>query len=519
MRVHTSAYDAAKRYAAPVALILLCQLATLSYLQAALSISSSRHFWLDEVLAVWAARLPSFAAVTAAIWKGAEFSPPTYDLFLHYLFEFFGSGPLVARLPSILAVLLSAITMAIVVWRRLGPFSAAITFGVILNSCLFEFAIQARPYALVIALLSVAVLIWSTCKPGDGTRWRAASIAFLLFACVSLHFYAILAFAIFALMEGLWSIAHRRFRPAIWLALAGAPVASLVWLPLMLHLAAYNSGDTAGQSFYGAPTLDHFADDVVALFLGLKAFALFVIAAIILIAAANVAAYIRQKAPCRSPAVINPNEADIAIIGFSLLAVLPLGFALALLATHVFSPRYALPSTIGAVLLFVLALRRVPYDRVISLALLAVLFVLPLLSSPPKDVSALALDLVRRAPSGPIVVSDGLVFVELMESADLTMRSRFVHLRRPLGVSDGDGTVERQIERLHASFRPDLPIEDFSSFTEEHPSFTVLGRPGTSTDALSSWLIAKGWVAGVQGLRQDLALLDVKAPSGAQPSR
>jgi hypothetical protein len=67
-----------------------------AYFQAALSMANSNHFWVDEVLAVRVARLPTSTDVTAAIWKGAEFWPPSYDLFLHFLFEAFGSGRLVA---------------------------------------------------------------------------------------------------------------------------------------------------------------------------------------------------------------------------------------------------------------------------------------------------------------------------------------------------------------------------------------------------------------------------------------
>ena len=131
------------KYAAPIALILLCELVAATFLLTTIAKSASDHFWIDEVLAIWTARLHSPSEIISAIWNGAEFSPPTYDLFLHFLFKTFGSDRLIARLPSIIAVLRSAINLGVIVWRRLGAVLGALTFGLVLNSFLFEFAIQA----------------------------------------------------------------------------------------------------------------------------------------------------------------------------------------------------------------------------------------------------------------------------------------------------------------------------------------------------------------------------------------
>ena len=142
-------------------MILLCELVAATFLLTTIAKSTSDHFWIDEVLAIWTARLHSPAEIISAIWKGAEFSPPTYDLFLHVLFNTFGSDRLVTRLPSIIAVLVSATDPGVIVWRRLGAVSGALTFGLVLNSFLFDFAIQARPYAMLMAATSLALLVWS----------------------------------------------------------------------------------------------------------------------------------------------------------------------------------------------------------------------------------------------------------------------------------------------------------------------------------------------------------------------
>src|SRR5579884_2596790 len=64
-----------------VLLVLFC----LCFLAGALRAAARNHLWMDEVLAVWAARLPSTHLVWSAVFHGSETSPPTYDLILHGL--------------------------------------------------------------------------------------------------------------------------------------------------------------------------------------------------------------------------------------------------------------------------------------------------------------------------------------------------------------------------------------------------------------------------------------------------
>jgi len=500
------------KYAAPVALILLCELVAATFLIATISKSASDHLWIDEVLAVWTARLHSPSDIISAIWNGAEFSPPSYDLFLHFLFKTFGSDRLVARLPSIVAVLVSATTLGVIVWRRLGAVSAAMTFGLVLNSFLFEFAIQARPYATLMAITSLALHVWSSRKPEGGSWWQAAALAFLLFASVSLHFYAVVSIAIFGLMELLWSLAQRRIRLPIWVGLVGGACASLVWLPLMFHLSGYNSNDTTASDFYGAPTASHLVRDVFVLFTGAEVFLLFILATVLVVSAAYVASLVlRGPQPLPAPPKqVDSNEVQIAIMGFALLMAWPVGFAFASCVTHVFLGRYALSASIGAILLFVMALRKVPYQSSVGVILLAVLCILPLFRASPKDWSAPALDLLHHSQTaGPIVVSDGDLFLELTESSEPALRSRLVYLRSPDGLGGGDSSGEHQVERLFRSFRSDLPVQDVDAFIAQHPTFVDVGRPGRPTDDLSAWFMAKGWISGVIGMKSGVALFDV----------
>ena len=494
--------------AAPLALALV---AALTYALTAAAISQTRSLWLDEVLAVWAARLPTYSDVVTAIWNGAEFSPPTYDLLLHTLFQGAGSDPLTAHLPSIVAVLLTAALIGVIVARRLGPLFGALAFALLLNSALFEFAIQARAYATITTLLAGALLLWIDAGERLSPA-RAIGIALCLFASFSLHYYAVVSFAVFALMEGLWTLACRKLRIGLWLALAGGALPCAVWLPLIRHHASLNSGDVNAPEFYGAPTASKLIEHVQALFLGTTDNWLLVLAAILIVTGAFVYARVSGGGDAADVGA-SAGQRDLAIAGGGLLAALPIAFVLALTVTHAFSARYALAATIGVVILLTLAIHRTPYRNVVAYTLLALLCIMPLARSLPPDFARSSKQLLAKHPTtGPLIVGDADLFIELLESADAAMRARIVYLRRPAGVSDGNTASENQILRLKASYKPDLPIVPFDGFTRENREFTLLARPGWRNDALSDYFIAKGWIAGVYSIAPRLTLLKVRSP-------
>lgn len=206
-------------------------------------------------------------------------------------------------------------------------------------------------------------------------------------------------------------------------------------------------------------------------------------------------------------------ETDLVIAGAGLLAALPIAFLLALTVTHAFSARYALAASLGVALLATVAIHRAPYRTVVGYALLAVLCVLPLTRGLPPDFARAAKQILARHPTtGPIVVGDADLFIELLEAADPDTRARIVHLTRPAGVADANTASENQIMRLKASYKPDLPIVDFDAFTKDHRDFAMLARPGWRNDALADYFVANGWVAGALAMGQRLSLLQMRAP-------
>ena len=273
------------------------------------------------------------------------------------------------------------------VWRRVGPYPALVAAAVMLNSKLFDYAIQARPYGLIMAAAMSALFLWdSTPAP----RWnveRLVLLALLLFACLSLHFYAFLIVGTLCLGETLRSVKTRRLRLGVWVAIAAAlGAAAIAWSPLVLHLAAFNKTDTQAAEFYGRPSFARLIEILLEVLLGSSSNILLILVAV---AISALVAFLR-------PVGIDPTAADdpayvdkdghlpLTGIALSLLAILPAGFLIAVLFTGVFSARYALAAIPGLAILIGPWLARPPFAASASAAFMTVAC-LTLLSRGPSD--------------------------------------------------------------------------------------------------------------------------------------
>ena len=133
---------------------------SLCFLAMAFRHAAGKQLWMDEVLAVWTIRLPTAGMIWSAIYHGAEFSPPTYHLLLHSLSRIAGSSYLVLRVPSILWPCSLPRSAFFLLRRHVQLAAAAFAVPFIVLGDLYVFAIQVRPYALVVVCFALAILLW-----------------------------------------------------------------------------------------------------------------------------------------------------------------------------------------------------------------------------------------------------------------------------------------------------------------------------------------------------------------------
>ncbi|HZR61090.1 MAG TPA: hypothetical protein VFA80_09100 [Xanthobacteraceae bacterium] len=476
----------------------LFTLLSAAYLYAATARSIADHFWMDEVLAVVAARQPGLSGVWHAIWSGTDFSPPTYHYLLHGLVQIFGAGGrLIWRLPSIAAVYGAALcTYLLLVRCQLTRFAALLGFGIVLAFGLFDYAIQVRQYALLSFCLAAALLLWSTMDEARGRPLRAAGLWLVLAASLALHFYGVIDVAVIGFAELVYLFSRRSVRKAVWLALAALMPIEAALYPLAAHLAKFNGADNAAPAFYGQPTVGRLAGAVFEVIGGGEQGSLMLLAAALIIGLALLLKAAGPPTAAKHPMRASQGAAltDIQIVIVSLCALPFITFAFSLFVTKAFSARYMsaaalLPAVAGAYLL-----DKLPARRVVALALIPVIAgtLMNRLSVRPPDLIGDALTAVQRAkPPFPIVVGEGLLYIELMEAAEPATRARLVYLKRPEGAPSPDPTNENEVVRL-ATFLPDYRVSEQAAFLASTPIFYTLYRPNATVDTTSPRLIEGG---------------------------
>ncbi|MBV8834355.1 MAG: hypothetical protein JO108_34590 [Acidobacteriaceae bacterium] len=493
-----------------VVLFLFCDLVVI------LRAAASNPLWMDEVLAVWVARLPSAAAIYSALAHGAEFSPPTYHLLLHYLSAVAGDSYLVYRLLSVFAHIVTGICLFTLLRRYLDISSAAFGVTFALLGFLPFFALQARPYALLVACFALATLLWDDLDRTGISFWRVAGIALLLAFTGSLHFYAALFVVCLGSMELVWSMLHARVRPAVWIALIVSGLCSLAWLPLLRTLSRFNAGDTWGSSYYARPKISALGFVYMKLFLFSGQHVLFLLSTIVLLGAAYALSGSRGLKASSFRVAAGPTEksrTNLYVIAFCEV-VFPLCiFIVARLVTKTFNDRYCLIGCLGFSILAACVVSHLSTIRIIGPFMVLIACSMTLMDIPSFGERADYLQpmLARTDRSLPVVIGEGLQFLQLEESAPPATRSRFVYVTAPAGVVSPDPTNENQVKRW-IPIRPDLPITDAATFFARYPRFYIL-HTGISTDVMTDWLASKGLLDRVVARQGGAWLFEARSPN------
>jgi hypothetical protein len=468
---------------------------TIGYFVAATAVAAHHPFAMDEVLAVWTARLPTLGAIWDALNKGAEFSPPLYHVILKYFVQLGGSGTVILRLPSIIAVYFVSIAAFTLVRRRHSTSVAMIAMAVCLTSCLFFYAVQARQYASVTACFSAALMLWDI-RADKPPSWRRAAALFgLLAIAVGMHFYAVLLAAGVGLMELMWTTAHRRVRWPYMVAIGLACMSIALWLPIMQHAAAFNSGDTGATEYYAIPQFRLLPAIYAYLLLDFESNLLSPLT--LLVAAAVIYLLLRPRDNASNIRQAPLGNLDIIIWVSCALPLLI--FMFSYLVTHTFNVRYVIAATLGFSVLTARLIAPTRWATAWSYLIVAAAVgsSLHAITTTSKQTTAMrALALVNRAPPDlRIGTGDGLRFLELRESAMPTVGRRMVYLKSPAGTFSPDPTNEHQVERW-AAIDPNLSVTDIAPFVATHSRF-LLFSDGESVDLLPQQLVAQGHVVNM----------------------
>lgn len=346
--------------------------------------------WGDEFVTLWIGQQHSLGGIWRALQAGADPNPPLMHVLSWWSTTLFGTGPVAVRLPSIAAMGLGVACLWIFLRRRVAPVYAAAGCLALMTTRGFDYAYDARSYALLMGFAMAALLLWSLSAEATGTRRMLClvGLAGALAAGVFSNYYGVLAFFAVAGGEISFTLVMKKWRLGAWLAMLAAS------LPLLASLRLIRASIAEfGPHAWNKPQLSMVSDSYLVIVegifwpvLGFAAFALW---------SARAG---RMRKP-RSAFPVWEQVAAGVLVAYPVIA-----FLIALCGAGMVSPRCAAPVCFGVVIFGTMLLARDGSPRVAA-RVVAVLVIWVL---------------AREAACGYVLVHQRNAFLHLVATVERT---------------------------------------------------------------------------------------------------
>ncbi len=501
-------------------------LIALVYFPAAFDASRAKPLWHDELFTFYIAQAPSLHALWFDL-RHFDLNPPLVYLVTRGSFRIFGINTLATRLPEILAFFVFLLCLFRFARQRLGVLFATFAVAAVLESDIFQLAVEARPYAATLAFLGLALVSWQIAvaqtpapnrNPHPAKRSAAIAVLALSIACMLLsHIFSVVTMTVVLFAE-LWRARlRRRLDWPVTLALLAPFALTATYVPMLR-----NHGG-ASFPFAFQPTGETIFDFYIqAVARELIAICLSAFAVLLLLGPAH----LRGGKPSGPRRWFFSAPEWVAIIWVIAIPLVLLGY---LMYTHAaFFPRYGSVATLGVALLTAALLARWTLWRGLpdpSAALLGTIIFLAmsgLLDVIPRQIAAgnliptvansqahaLPCEACQRTaaldPSLPLVDASGLTFIEMNHNESPATLQRVYFLTDP----------EASEQYAHANIfihEPEVVrtlglrghTAQYDVFLRQHPHFFVFGRYDYPEDWLLRKLVADGANVRVLGRTAD----------------
>ena len=443
---------------------------------AALAVTAARDkpFWHDEVFTVLISQIP-FATMYRAAADGIDLMPPLNTALTRVVYGVGGVGPVATRLTPIASFLAASTLIFVIVRRRAGTLAALTAALLPAATKAWQYAYEARGYALSMACFAAALYGWFEAAAGRRVRLNLLILALALAGGLWTHYYFVLAFIPIVVGEAVRQAAQRRVDIRPWTAIV---LAGLIALPLW-PLVRASSAQRA--TFWARPDADsplvtrtealyHFLFETLEQ--PLPGTAARVVAALLVV-----------ELVCRALWGVWPRRVAVhhlAALGACLL--LPVAGLLLGDYLGIFTERYVLFTIVGVVLALVLGLSwlALPSGLAKIAAVVGVIAASVHLGSrilsdrePPLtqlERRPVLVDRLTHFPD-PVVITGGVEYLEIWYHMPATARSRALYLVDPdaeLAENRGD-SVSRGYSAL-ARWTP-LPVIPIDEFVASHRRF------------------------------------------------
>jgi uncharacterized membrane protein len=201
----------------------------------ALFLSHYRPYWFDEILGMMIASQPNLHSFFSSLPVDA--SPPLMDLLIRGMIHIFGPTNVAGRIPSIFAFAAACLFVYLFIRRRCGTSFAYLGMALFASEAAWRYSYEARPYALLLAFTTLALLCWQKAAECHSQRgWALFGLTVAIAGAMLTQHLGLVQLGFPILCGEIWRL-HRTRRfdwPVYATFLIGLPI--LVWtIPMMRH--------------------------------------------------------------------------------------------------------------------------------------------------------------------------------------------------------------------------------------------------------------------------------------------
>jgi hypothetical protein len=451
--------------------------------------ASKKPFFFDEIITLAIASQANVRNIWNSLVQSVDSHPPLFYLVERLSLAVFHNPQIALRMPSILAFPCIAVCVFVYLRARCSaPVSFLCTLLLLLTSLFSNYAINARGYSMLIACIALALVSYQRIPSPFWSVMLAISLAL----AEALHYYAIFSMLPFAMAEAFYCLRHRKFRWQIWVALAfGVAPLAFCWHLLASFRSYYGPHIWAHTGLSSIPALYGYFFSVGSPF-GF---------AVALMCAAGVIGARFLPGPESSAGIPNTNDLVEGVLLLGLLFVPFTTLLLTKMLHGILLDRYVLSTILGVVIAMacVMSLARAQIVALFAVFILSSIGVHEMsfwrtahgahLYDPAVSVESF----VQKANESdlPVVISDGLLYLQLAHYASPEWKKRFVYLLDESKAVQylGTDSIDKNLVVLQ-QYMP-LETQEFSQFARAHREFLLYtGDPKEGFNWLPEYLLA-----------------------------
>jgi 4-amino-4-deoxy-L-arabinose transferase-like glycosyltransferase len=453
---------------------LLALAGLLLFYSALVAAAMHRHLWHDELYTYYIAQAPSLAE----LWKdlNLDLNPPLIYLTARASMHLFGNSVLAVRLPSIFAFFGGSLCLYSLVERRLKPSFGVLAVLIFWSTPAFDFATEARPYALIIVFFGLAIVSWQGCIERPRSPWPMFILPVAVSGMMLSHLLAVLFLMPFLLAEAVRSIRLRRFD---WLVAAALLVPCSLSLLFLRTIASYRTGNAFPHALQAGPRK---MASYYYWTLSPEGWVL-----LVTFTAALAVCLVSRRASSTAA-----KFADFELAFIAALLTLPIVVNAAMMLSHgAFFTRYAAPTLFAYPLVLVALLAAFTqtnrHGALVMGALMAAYipvqyFVKPFLPPP---------SFAQAHPELPLVAASGLTFLEMDHEQPTETVQRLYYLTdRQYALQYAHATIFEGLPTIKQRFPIRGHVVAFRDFVRTHHRFLVIGTVDYAEDWLLRYLLS-----------------------------